>query len=532
MKSGVCVVAQRAFANLLSARINSSDTLRLIGITDSYEDVLPLIARFRPSILIVEVRHPVYHVQNLITELHNHKRSLTLLFFYEIDAHTMAFTHTADPENPLIEPTARVFREALGKLYQCVLVTDGDSQWKRVFHVSDDYLEKHAMFTEILRGMSKDCFRKHCQNHSFRLKGHKYYLFIYEQMGTIHPDHIFNKDCYNFVGRVMEREFCRVLDQFNGGEFVQYTPLTVYILINDLEVSSIASKRKLLEKMTSQLCAVGQRTSGFCFMSPLITDIDEVHLYYQKFETHKINHFFCQEKSPLTISELAVRQTVSNYATIQQYLGKIKDAITYDRGTDRAEQYIEELFLAHLKPSFDIDLYFYCVNVLKNIMLSTYGEEELLTYFNLFSITEFMFSSIEKECDKLTSLLSTLNAQYVGLPSMKHRCIYQAVAYIKENYMNDLSVREIADAVHINSAYLGQLFKKKTGITLAQYLANYRVKIAIQYLKGTARSVTEISALVGFHNVQYFSKMFKKQTGCSPMQYRNQSVNPKDVPEF
>ena len=63
-------------------------------------------------------------------------------------------------------------------------------------------------------------------------------------------------------------------------------------------------------------------------------------------------------------------------------------------------------------------------------------------------------------------------------------------------------------------------FKRYTGVTPLQYITTIRINKAKELLKDSGYSIQEIGSLVGYDNQLYFSRMFKKQTGCSPSQYR------------
>lgn len=88
----------------------------------------------------------------------------------------------------------------------------------------------------------------------------------------------------------------------------------------------------------------------------------------------------------------------------------------------------------------------------------------------------------------------------------------------------DLSVvtpKEIATHFHYHPYYLSQIMKKHTGKTLQQYLTDYRIKTAKNYLSTTNLDVAFIGDKVGFNSTAYFIKVFKEFTGQTPIQYRN-----------
>ena len=86
-----------------------------------------------------------------------------------------------------------------------------------------------------------------------------------------------------------------------------------------------------------------------------------------------------------------------------------------------------------------------------------------------------------------------------------------------------MSIGGIAAQLHLNPAYLGQLILKTTGKAFHTLLLDTRVAHACRLLRQTSRSVSEIAALVGFRDVDYFSRQFRTRMSMSPNVYRGLS---------
>ncbi|HHV09572.1 MAG TPA: response regulator [Clostridiales bacterium] len=96
------------------------------------------------------------------------------------------------------------------------------------------------------------------------------------------------------------------------------------------------------------------------------------------------------------------------------------------------------------------------------------------------------------------------------------------IDYIESHYMQEISLNDLANHVHLNPEYLSRHFKKQTGSNFSSYLTSYRLSKAAILIKDTNEKISEISLQVGFNNFAYFSKCFKDIYGCSPMEWRNQ----------
>lgn len=98
------------------------------------------------------------------------------------------------------------------------------------------------------------------------------------------------------------------------------------------------------------------------------------------------------------------------------------------------------------------------------------------------------------------------------------------IAYINSNFTFPLTLDEISKRYHYNAIYLGQLIKRETGMPFNQYLNKLRIDRAMEMLRRNEEiKLADLATQLGFSDVKYFSKVFKKLTGLSPSQYSEQS---------
>lgn len=94
---------------------------------------------------------------------------------------------------------------------------------------------------------------------------------------------------------------------------------------------------------------------------------------------------------------------------------------------------------------------------------------------------------------------------------------------ISERYAENLTLKEMSGKFFVNSAYLGQLFKKKHGISFKEYLNNYRIEQAAELLLRTDMKIYEIAEKVGYHDLDYFINRFISAKGCTPSRFRKKA---------
>lgn len=211
-----------------------------------------------------------------------------------------------------------------------------------------------------------------------------------------------------------------------------------------------------------------------------------------------------------------------------------------------------ELLSNSMNPSFAIIDHNFCANKglealanLKSIrpklpiifITSYYSEEICLRAFRLgardfFRIpfaTEDILRSIEliAGCVRNAPRTNALIGKYIGADfegtarqNSLSPSIERAIRYIEESYCNKILLRDISKAAHMSKHYLCREFKKQIGDTCIGYLNIVRVREAAKLLAVPLISITEASLSVGYNDLAYFIRVFKKHLGCTPKAYK------------
>ncbi|HFI0054247.1 TPA: response regulator [Streptococcus suis] len=98
--------------------------------------------------------------------------------------------------------------------------------------------------------------------------------------------------------------------------------------------------------------------------------------------------------------------------------------------------------------------------------------------------------------------------------------VQEIVTIVHQQYAKELTLKDMSAHLFLNTVYLGQLIKKETGHTFAELLNHQRIKVAQQLLLSSQLGIEEICFQVGYTNVGYFYKIFKRICGESPKNYR------------
>lgn len=99
-----------------------------------------------------------------------------------------------------------------------------------------------------------------------------------------------------------------------------------------------------------------------------------------------------------------------------------------------------------------------------------------------------------------------------------------ALRYIDENFREEITLDKLSEVCFTNKFYLSHLFTRVQGVSVGKYILDKRIKEAKRMLENKENSVALIAVSVGFNDPSYFCRVFKKETGLTPLAYRKRSV--------
>lgn len=144
--------------------------------------------------------------------------------------------------------------------------------------------------------------------------------------------------------------------------------------------------------------------------------------------------------------------------------------------------------------------------------------KHLLSYF------EAAYYAPSKDRDKKLKLaLETLILQLAdnAYDSYQSSLSSEIMYYINRHYSERITLGDISKATFYSAAYCENEFKKTTGKSIINYLIDVRISEAKKLLAESSMSCASIATAVGFDDANYFSRVFKKRTGYSPLRYRD-----------
>jgi two-component system response regulator YesN len=133
-------------------------------------------------------------------------------------------------------------------------------------------------------------------------------------------------------------------------------------------------------------------------------------------------------------------------------------------------------------------------------------------------------TTVEHFRDRLQDILVSALTYRDSQANHQHGLMLQQVHdYIDQHYMDaNLSLNEVASQVNLSPSHFSTVFSQETGQTFKEYLTEVRIRRAKELLRSTTLKSFEISYQIGYSDPHYFSYVFRKHTGVSPKEYRQQ----------
>jgi AraC-like DNA-binding protein len=147
-------------------------------------------------------------------------------------------------------------------------------------------------------------------------------------------------------------------------------------------------------------------------------------------------------------------------------------------------------------------------------------EQQLDTLLSIRDGDSYIPDDYLKQQIYFSEFIIQLQKEAFSIPSATEKVCESTMKYIQENYQKSISMRLLKEALNFHPDYVTRCMQKTIGITPIQYLTHYRIHLAKRLLIETEYKISAISREVGIDDVTYFSKLFKKIEGTTPMEYR------------
>ncbi len=286
-----------------------------------------------------------------------------------------------------------------------------------------------------------------------------------------------------------------------------------------------------------------ENIKGFLYSTPVISNnldiistisniIDYINpeatpysILYHNFSTKEISNNYFQFKEDYFAH---TKQLEERYATEKELLRYISIGDS-TRAFEAAKRFINSPFERRLKNSIREQKF---LLITANTAYRKAIEINEIHPVHLHEITSKFVNLIENATSEssLDSIFEKMIREYCLLVNNKSvkqysPIIRKSLHYIEFNLDNKISLDDLAKLNDVSIPYLARQFKKEVGETIIQYITRLRIETAVKLLNTSSLSIQDIAAYVGILDYNYFTKVFKREIGMSPREYRKKITN-------
>lgn len=489
------------------------------GETANGEDTLQFILKQNPSLVLLDIRMPRLYGTDIvrIAREKGYRGRFIILSGYSDFAYAQtAIRYGVDfyLTKPIDED------ELLSSLKKIRDVLEKERSWSDNFELMRKKA-KNVILHEIVTGTYTSSEASAFSQEDFRemnLEADVYQVVIFEKFGQ-HPQDA----CYSFA------DLLKVANKGNHTfEHFEEEGNEVILLKGSFALAKFQDFLDHYEKRRLQ--EGSPLDSLFLAYGRPVSDLDEIYLSYEEASTLCRRRFFCsQGQHTLGYGELPNMSGPSRQISdqkLEEYCNLLTDYLLSFNRKKVAETLFElEEYLYDVKDTIDAvklfltDLYLR----VKEKVTHTYSTVSIPFPTNAQAIDRLDSCHYLYEMILFISEQSEMIMNATG-NSSRDSVLDDILYYIDHNYQNNIKLESIAPLFGYNSAYLGKIFNKAIGESFNSYIDHRRIEHSKELLSEHRLKVYEIAEQVGYKNVDYFHKKFKKYVGISPAEYRKNVI--------
>lgn len=487
----------------------------LVGEASDGEMALPLIRKYRPELLITDIKMPFMDglsLSKIVSEEFPNTKIVIISGYDDFEYARQAIE--VGVEQYLLKPITRlklskVLVELKEKIEQSQELQDYQMQYRSEIHEYEQFSRRH-FFEMVFEGeWSASEIYEEAAKLELDIAASGYnLLLLYLQEKEEEILHFFlrnpqfivcrlNVNCYGVLVRAEWDEIEQTTQK--AIEYVKDT-----VKKNGEDFSWYVAVGKPVERLSlmSECYQKVSKNFAYRFLSPEQHILEESVLgtYEVKAEESSIECVESAKMDPEIIREFLQRGSVSEIENfVESYLQSINDAL----GSKMFRDYVV------LNIRFTTIAYIEQLGETQDTFLSELGydigdcSDNLQIYF--VQALKVALSIRDKKSEDQTG-----------------RIIRQAMEFIDENYTNEaLSLNQVATKVNVSANYFSAVFSQNVRMTFIEYVTKKRMEKAKKLLRTTDTMASEIGRMVGYKDAHYFSFVFKKTQGCSPREYRS-----------
>lgn len=477
--------------------------LELLGTADDGEEAYRKVLREMPDIIISDIRMKNMDGLELVKKVRAISENVKIILmsgYADFDYVKEAIWYGCS--NYILKPIDE--QELEQSLCQVIEQIRGKAYEKKIRDQSEEQLRMLELFKYMRGSNNKNKILQNKNKYDFCFQDCML-LLIQQQSDSINEfdtasnmELMGDKYAVAMIGDVIGEQYRKKYLYFEDDAWL-------FLIEKTEEQELIEMIRKIISVFHREL----EMQLMVCF-SKVCIDIDELPKIYEQVMSLQKYGFYIGEEQILGYDYNCVGQEIDELRRI----GIFREMEQAVASSDKVQllELLEEAFELSTvyQPNTQQDIYDFCNKTLY-LLKKDISYKELLEYHSLHELKEFM-----------RQIIGNMDGGEEKNEEKKYsKPISESLKLIEERYNENLSLDDISNAISVSKNYFCYLFKREVGMSLWNYLTTVRLKYARKLLEETNLKAYEIAFQVGYDNPSYFSKMFKRQEGMTPNEYRD-----------
>lgn len=262
----------------------------------------------------------------------------------------------------------------------------------------------------------------------------------------------------------------------------------------------------------------------FAYLRPFFNDDYEIPSSEFISESPLHQRFYLSEQQIITDGITIVTQALPTFSNeaFQAFLNSLKENEALAYCYNYLLLFQNQFFDEHEMKDFFASLFYQLFqHINKSYSAQSLGNLNKITTLSAINNSDTQKKLIENIHFQLT-LFEQLFQSFKG--NHQEQLKQDLIQFIRDNASKKITLRDAADFFHFNYSYFSSFFSQHFDLTFTDFLTKIRIEKAKTLLADHEQNISEISAQVGFSDISYFSRVFKKETGYSPSTYRRKGV--------
>lgn len=505
--------------------------LEVAGIVNDGKTAYQFICDKRPDIVITDIRMPNYDGIELIRRS---KEQFPEIYFIIISGYShFEYAHSAikyGVEDYLLKPLKKKeLQSTLNKIIEknstMATMASERQELQSLVHMAEEKARKNLLAEMIIHpDVMKQGFTREAINKEFHCHFEEGFYTILKVQPFMCNDAI-NEAALSLLLSKLD-QLVRERLEFCCDELVTYIHENSVLCIVNVKEPSLTDIRKQLNKMKSHISNlkdIFQEIKVFVGVGGITDNMKDLFQSISQADVAILNRIAGPDRYIIEFSSESISHlTASDIVDLKYRNGLLGCIERFDiEGVNDMLQQLKKKLESY---AFDGKLIFNCymeaVRIFLfcmknyNISLDSLNEDWFKKRYNLYTTLQEVFTGMQQDIHMFFRTYEESKKIADNKP------IRMAKQYINENYNTLLTLENVSAYVGFNPAYFSSMFKKETGKNFMEYVMEVRIQNAKQLLIQTVKDVADIAMDVGYTDLKYFSKLFKKITGLNPSEFR------------